>query len=67
MTAPIVAVCFGAGFRMPARRDLSACADVKAHVLLEEFDVLKPRTPMDVDAWPQNLGLADRNRLIRLG
>jgi hypothetical protein len=52
---------------MPAGRDLSACADVKAHVLLEEFDVLKPRTPMDVDAWPQNLGLADRNRLIRLG
>jgi hypothetical protein len=52
---------------MPAGRDLSACAEVKAHVQLEEFDVVKPRTPVDVDEWPQNLGLADRNRLIRLG
>src|SRR5256885_7030299 len=40
--APIVAVPFWCRVSLTAR-DLYACAEAKAHVLLENFDVLKPR------------------------
>ena len=41
--APIVAVRFDAGFRMLAGRGLSARAEVKAHVMRENFNILKKR------------------------